>query len=382
MKKLLLFGAAALATVGAMAQTDITPKGYNFGEVKALPFCSDWYHPGANFVSTTKGIWEDFEELSKHYNDGLIVVASGGQAQGNFDNYANGVQLIDLGGEVGQVFAFVGSLGAKDSEGNVVGKTPKELLKEYYLPNVDWDKVTVPGGGIAGYTLNFFSDPNNTPVRATGYVKVKITMNVFTADYNANKDAFSQIYFVDNQGNNEIKTDLLSKDAGGKSVNDAQVTENMNVHPDMFTATEEFMGFEVPSTNEYDGTFVWDPTKWMVYEFDVNCLEPDTNGKKATPFRVKFQATGSEATRAMAYFIKDITFTQYDGLPELAAERKISWLTLDPNKEIGGGEEDGINDAVVNKVNDNRIFNLQGIEVSNTNAPGIYIQNGKKFVVK
>ncbi|MDE6340005.1 MAG: hypothetical protein K2K97_09500 [Muribaculaceae bacterium] len=33
-------------------------------------------------------------------------------------------------------------------------------------------------------------------------------------------------------------------------------------------------------------------------------------------------------------------------------------------------------------INDNRIYNLQGIEVKNANVPGIYISNGKKFVVK
>lgn len=34
------------------------------------------------------------------------------------------------------------------------------------------------------------------------------------------------------------------------------------------------------------------------------------------------------------------------------------------------------------EVKDTRIFNLQGIQVTNTNTPGIYIQNGKKFVVR
>ncbi len=48
----------------------------------------------------------------------------------------------------------------------------------------------------------------------------------------------------------------------------------------------------------------------------------------------------------------------------------------------------GIEEVVVDDVNaaefkgDNRIFNLQGIQVKNTDAPGIYIQNGKKFVVR
>lgn len=48
----------------------------------------------------------------------------------------------------------------------------------------------------------------------------------------------------------------------------------------------------------------------------------------------------------------------------------------------------GIDEVVADDVNstefkgDNRIFNLQGIQVKSADAPGIYIQNGKKFVVR
>lgn len=45
----------------------------------------------------------------------------------------------------------------------------------------------------------------------------------------------------------------------------------------------------------------------------------------------------------------------------------------------------GIEDVVAipaTRVEDNRIFNLQGIEVVNPTVPGIYIQNGKKFIVR
>ena len=45
----------------------------------------------------------------------------------------------------------------------------------------------------------------------------------------------------------------------------------------------------------------------------------------------------------------------------------------------------GIEDVIINndvRPEDNRIFNLQGIQVTNPTVPGIYIQNGKKFIVK
>ena len=57
--------------------------------------------------------------------------------------------------------------------------------------------------------------------------------------------------------------------------------------------------------------------------------------------------------------------------------------TKDAVKELldeSAGVEEVVTDAV--KVTDNRIFNLQGVQVANPVQPGIYIQNGKKFVVK
>ena len=52
--------------------------------------------------------------------------------------------------------------------------------------------------------------------------------------------------------------------------------------------------------------------------------------------------------------------------------------------EVLAGVEDVVvdNETAVEFKGDNRIFNLQGIQVTNTDASGIYIQNGKKFVVR
>lgn len=45
------------------------------------------------------------------------------------------------------------------------------------------------------------------------------------------------------------------------------------------------------------------------------------------------------------------------------------------------GETNGITSVINEKRNDNRIYNLQGIEVQNPTKRGIYIRNGKKFVI-
>lgn len=53
----------------------------------------------------------------------------------------------------------------------------------------------------------------------------------------------------------------------------------------------------------------------------------------------------------------------------------------DANDSIITGIDNPTDDAD-NAPADNRIFNLQGIEVANPTAPGIYIRNGRKFVIR
>lgn len=51
---------------------------------------------------------------------------------------------------------------------------------------------------------------------------------------------------------------------------------------------------------------------------------------------------------------------------------------------VSDGSSAGIEDVTISaeQDGDNRIFNLMGVEVAEPLAPGIYIQNGKKFLVK
>lgn len=56
--------------------------------------------------------------------------------------------------------------------------------------------------------------------------------------------------------------------------------------------------------------------------------------------------------------------------------------TAEEVKNMLSSGVESIEDSMPAVVNDGRIYNLQGIPVSNPTAPGIYIQNGKKFVVR
>lgn len=84
------------------------------------------------------------------------------------------------------------------------------------------------------------------------------------------------------------------------------------------------------------------------------------------------------------------------GVPEASAGFSKGWVEVDSMTLDYFGEDATVEDAeayyeatsgvegveVIAPVQDNRIFNLQGIEVKEAVAPGIYIQNGKKFIVK
>lgn len=65
---------------------------------------------------------------------------------------------------------------------------------------------------------------------------------------------------------------------------------------------------------------------------------------------------------------------------------RLTYYGKDTNKnEVIEAITSGVSNIAIDnfaRPEDNRIFNLQGIEVSNPNVPGIYIRNGKKFIVR
>lgn len=65
---------------------------------------------------------------------------------------------------------------------------------------------------------------------------------------------------------------------------------------------------------------------------------------------------------------------------------RLTYYGADTTKDAVKNElSSGIEDIVIDtpaRPEDNRIFNLQGIQVTNPTVPGIYIQNGKKFIVR
>lgn len=97
---------------------------------------------------------------------------------------------------------------------------------------------------------------------------------------------------------------------------------------------------------------------------------------------------------------KNFTVIEYDGSSDLfmglykdAALAPEDWCVIDnfrltyygtdtTKEEVAGIDEVIADDSAAEYEGDGRIYNLQGIRVAAPTAPGIYIRNGKKFVVK
>lgn len=357
MKKLLLFSAVAFSAATMMAQegTDITPANYKFNTATTIP----WYPEltkGANLPVSGMGVWEGNEALAENWNDGLIAIASAGQADANFQNLLKASSIIDLGGEVGRVYCFAGQQSGI-----------KEKLAELY-PDGDYSNIPVQTGGVAGFNYNFFSDPSKTPTEKDGYIHFRMVFNVYHNTFDGSQ-VFQNIYHADNQNNN--KTIINSKETNEATTPSAILNnEFVQRYPDDNEPVEDDFG-----------NLIWEPTKWMVLEYDFNIRDVDSDGKHADPFRMKMQTVAANGFANLALFIKEVSFTWMDGNPQIVGERAKSYVTMTPAPK--GDVLAGVSSPVVElDREDGRIFNLQGMEVQNPTVPGIYIQNGKKFIVR
>lgn len=77
-----------------------------------------------------------------------------------------------------------------------------------------------------------------------------------------------------------------------------------------------------------------------------------------------------------SYLPKGAVFVQTDEVTAAAARLELVWLDGADNSEVTG-----IINNINKQENDGVIYNLQGIRVNGANK-GLYIQNGKKFIVK
>ena len=74
--------------------------------------------------------------------------------------------------------------------------------------------------------------------------------------------------------------------------------------------------------------------------------------------------------------VHDMKPLNEDGEGNMLWVKSVKWINS--NKGESGVAELG----VAERPADNRVFNMMGVEVKGELAPGLYIRNGKKFIVK
>ncbi|MCH5241362.1 MAG: hypothetical protein J1F67_02915 [Muribaculaceae bacterium] len=399
MKKSLLLTMALLGGMCAYAQaptggTDVTPAGYKFGEVKQIP----WYDNGfgangygftsaANFTTSSragKGVWTVLGSSAQEYwdaNNGLMGCAWVADEE-MMNQILEGCQLVDLGGEVGQVFCWQGRY-----------SNLKEQLQENY-PNENWDNIPDPidTNVKQGWNFNVWLNPNQVWTKGMGFYRFRMVMNAL---HNVPEDLidesdsstlpfrgqaiFKEMYQVNNQGNNTsfIYTGEVNEE--GEKVN-TSIRDGWDNGSVMTPITNDLFvkRFEDGAVMENDyGDPMWDPTKWIVvdYYFNVagNDKGVDENGDATTPVRIKFNT--DVFMNYHAVLIKEFSVTQFDG--ELTQDiydlNKLSYpeLTLTPGVAGVQGIIDDYNAPV-------EYYNLQGMKVANPEK-GIFIKKqGKK----
>ena len=365
MKKLLLFASAALVGSVTMVaeEIDITPKNYHFNQATALPIYNHGVH-GANIqgVTTTNDITPPiFANLKaeEQWDNGLLVIGGGqfhNHDNGYYNNMVKGLQLVDLGGEVGQVLVWVGQ--GFDLKGTLKAAT-----------GYDYDITAECGGGLNWGNLNFFTDPKNTPTAKEGFIRTTITYQVIAP---VNGGVVSDAAAMNNV---QFKTDQNGTKASGGA-----------------WAAKDNFGYD--ENLEED---VYDPSIWVEYSIEGECPDSEES-TDFFPMRATLNFPGSIAS-GIAFIIKDITFTQVtEGTPSTEQKTKKVTYTM--------GEVSGVKNITADKtftfsVNGNavtfsadaEIYTIAGVKVAAAAATqsvslgtGMYIarsgDKAVKFVVK
>lgn len=314
--KTLLFSAAALLAVSSVnAQTDITPERFVFSNQELGEYKIDYFNKGGN----TPVNWQMAIDQS---DEGLFVVAG---APGKLDpseeipttNMGQSIQklttIVDLGGEIGKVLCMKGQ-----------------------SSNYENGAENVPGADIGWFNYNFYSPKSQTPVNAP--VRIRLVFNCVHNDAE-NAGALFKMYSSTNQNN-----------AG--------------------TAYDKFE----PKDFLKDG--VYDPTKWEIFEIDVQVAE-DGN-----PPRLKMEVqTGVWANGVI--LIKEIKFiANPEGEPVQGEFVTYDSGTSNVAETILDQSAYSVNGNNVTFLQAGEVFGLNGIKVATVKAGETVQLNAGFYIVR
>lgn len=356
MKKTILLSAAMVCGFCAFAQegTDITPGNFRFATAKAIPWC-DRFESNVNLVSN--GSASDIygsNGYEQWWNDGLWVLGSAGQNENQQTAFRESWSLVDLGGEVGQVACFAGKTSGI-----------MEVLMNL-APNMEdnWGQIKIDEEATAGFAFNLFMNPYNCPSASEGYVHVKIVYNIYSSKATQNRKVFQNIGTYSNHNDLEFK---LNDGTSCSPWNDSEKLAFLESD-----CVQRWEDDNEPKEDE-DGNYIWDPTTWVVYEFDARFSDPGETGAPYTPGRVKMFAMNGNVWNDYAFFLKECTFTQMEGEPTGANVSKT--VVKYENVLTPGAGVEGVIDDINAPV---EFYNLQGVKVANPEN-GIFIRKqGKK----
>lgn len=252
--KILLFFAVMLLNLTVIAQTDITPSRYIFSNQPVGTFQVNAAIAGANPVAGWTAPVADF-------NNGYVALSGGPAVFTSLDApqvvaIRQGLNIVDLGGQVGKVLVLR-------------GKTST------------YPVGTKMGTGYDGawFHLNFYLDKNNTPIAEN--IRVRLVFSIYENEINRTTSALDKFYISTWQ-------------------NAAAPNPQPSLFPsELFQTTDEAGD---PVAND-EGEAFYDPTKWMVYEFDIKVPEVAGN-----PARLKMEIKSTAGN--MTLFIKEIKFTK------------------------------------------------------------------------
>ena len=266
MKKILLLAAAAMVAASASAEVfpkaaevdgeDLTPAGYKFntydkefigftnvvGGAKPWNMDANWYRD--HFVAEDKTI-----------GDGFINVI-GGQYNGNEANNAklnSATKIIDMGGTCGKVLAlnFAGSKFPEAYKG--ITGNELEIGEATAYPVIMWhfDHTKL---------LNYLG----TQKDGAAYMplRIRVELNLFCNEPQAVGE-YWKAYMNDDQ-NNVRPADMADNDAADILVNPAEFAWRWCEKDEESPDDDSVWNGNDTETPE------WNPTRWLVYEWDIN----------------------------------------------------------------------------------------------------------------
>lgn len=328
---------------GASAELiDITPGGYNFAADPTLP--------NVDGIAQGSPVWNPpvfwLNEHEDFYNDGCIFWIGN---FGNYDDVMESIGIVDLGGEIGRVFYV-------NRPGSNINEALKAVIKDR--------EVTIPEGKCGDYLIPLW---HCNPEAASGDagIRVRMVINIYQNEMQMTGDPSQfQPYFQTASNSNGEPADNTST---GKMVfsgdfalrwgevesEDGTISWNSDLDENP-NYTEDVAVYDG------DGDPVWNPNRWMVYEFDID------HGAGDAPWKIKMELPGGTSAGA-TLFIKEMKFYAKDG-EEVGIEpgtRQKSWVYYDYNKS------DAIHGITADKAQGLSV-SVNGNEVSFGEAAAVY----------